>query len=132
MKRTPNVSRWLEMHADVLTACRLCGHQSVIPIVSRRGSPRAMLVGQAPGQTETVDQRPFAGRARKALFRWLERELRALRPPGASSWIHQGEHARLVDDALTLLGRQFSALGITGASVGPVSPAGGTRERRPA
>ena len=32
-----------------------------------------MLVGQAPGQTEVVDQRPFAGRAGKTLFRWLER-----------------------------------------------------------
>ena len=32
-----------------------------------------MLVGQAPGQTETVDQRPFAGRAGRTLFKWLER-----------------------------------------------------------
>lgn len=223
MKRTPTTSRWLEMHATELTACRLCGHQGVIPIVSRPASPRAMLVGQAPGQAEAVDQRPFAGRAGKTLFRWLERagldetrarerlyiaaitrcypgpspsgrgdrvpsrrerdrcadwldrELRALQPPliipvgrlaierflgpvaleevvgrairvehpggealaialphpsGASSWIHQGEHARLVDDALALLAKEFGPLGIADASVGPVSPAEGTRERR--
>ena len=30
-----------------------------------------MLVGQAPGKTEVVDRRPFAGRAGKTLFRWL-------------------------------------------------------------
>lgn len=73
MKRTRNASRWLELHAIELTACRLCGHEGVIPIVSRPASPRAMLVGQAPGQTESVDQRPFAGRAGKTLFRWLEK-----------------------------------------------------------
>jgi uracil-DNA glycosylase len=32
-----------------------------------------MLVGQAPGQTETKGGRPFAGRAGRTLFRWLER-----------------------------------------------------------
>ena len=32
-----------------------------------------MLVGQAPGKTEAVDGKPFAGRAGKTLFRWLER-----------------------------------------------------------
>jgi uracil-DNA glycosylase len=30
-----------------------------------------MLVGQAPGKTEVVDRRPFAGRAGRTLFRWL-------------------------------------------------------------
>jgi uracil-DNA glycosylase len=32
-----------------------------------------MLVGQAPGQVEAAGGRPFAGRAGKTLFRWLER-----------------------------------------------------------
>ena len=73
MTGSPKLERWLKLHATELTACRLCGHDGVIPIVSRPASPRAMLVGQAPGQTETVDQRPFAGRAGKTLFRWLER-----------------------------------------------------------
>jgi uracil-DNA glycosylase len=31
-----------------------------------------MLVGQAPGQTETGGGQPFAGRAGRTLFRWLE------------------------------------------------------------
>jgi uracil-DNA glycosylase len=31
-----------------------------------------MLVGQAPGQTERINRLPFAGRAGKTLFRWLE------------------------------------------------------------
>jgi uracil-DNA glycosylase len=220
MKRTPNMRRWLAVHATELSACRLCGHEGVVPIVSRPSSPRAMLVGQAPGQTETVDQRPFAGRAGKTLFRWLaragldeararemlyiaaitrcypgpspsgrgdrvpsrrerelcsdwlDRELVALRPPllipvgrlaierflgavpldqvvgrampvshpggesvaialphpsGASSWIHQGNHGRLVDDALALLRAQFRELGITEDSPSPSSRAG----RRP-
>lgn len=30
-----------------------------------------MLVGQAPGKTEVVDRRPFAGRAGRTLFRWF-------------------------------------------------------------
>ena len=73
MRGKANVRRWLDVHADELSACRRCGHDGVIPIVSRPRSPRAMLVGQAPGQTEVVDQRPFAGRAGRTLFRWLER-----------------------------------------------------------
>jgi uracil-DNA glycosylase len=32
-----------------------------------------MLIGQAPGKVEVADRRPFAGRAGKTLFRWLER-----------------------------------------------------------
>jgi len=205
MSRSTSTQRWLTVHAEELSACRRCGHEGVIPIVSRPASPRAMLVGQAPGQTETVDQRPFAGRAGKTLFQWLERagidearardmlyiaaitrcypgpspsgrgdrvpsrreqehcadwldrELVALRPPliipvgrmaierfmgptpldavvgraisvthaggaavaialphpsGASSWIHQNDHSKIVDRALKLLRDQFRELGI--------------------
>jgi uracil-DNA glycosylase len=67
--------RWLDGHADALTACRRCGlaDRSVVPIISKPRNPIAMLIGQAPGQAETVDQRPFAGRAGRTLFRWLER-----------------------------------------------------------
>lgn len=32
-----------------------------------------MLVGQAPGKVEAVGGKPFAGRAGKTLFKWLER-----------------------------------------------------------
>ena len=213
MRGAPNARRWLDVHAEELSACRRCGHGGVIPIVSRPASPGAMLIGQAPGQTETVDQRPFAGRAGRTLFRWLERaglteahardvlfiaaitrcypgpsasgrgdrvpsrrerdlcadwldrELTALRPPliipvgrlaierflgpvsldqvvgraipvehcggqslavalphpsGASSWIHQGNHAALVDDALALLRKEFARLGLLAGS-GPTA-----------
>jgi uracil-DNA glycosylase len=170
-----------------------------------------MLVGQAPGQTEVVDQRPFAGRAGRTLFKWLERagldearardvlfiaaitrcypgpspsgrgdrvpsrrerdlcadwldgELTALRPPllipvgrlaierflgpvaldevvgraipiehpggkalaialphpsGASSWIHQDGHMRLVDDALALLRAELVGMGLVSRTDG--------------
>jgi uracil-DNA glycosylase len=64
----------LDAHCERLAACRRCGHAStVLPIVSRARAPRAMLVGQAPGQVETSGGKPFAGRAGRTLFRWLER-----------------------------------------------------------
>jgi len=44
-----------------------------VPIVSRAVSPKAMLVGQAPGKVEADGGMPFAGRAGKTLFRWLAR-----------------------------------------------------------
>ena len=218
MTAKASVRRWLDIHAQELSGCRRCGHEGVIPIVSRPRSPRAMLVGQAPGQTEVVDQRPFAGRAGRTLFRWLERagldearardvlfiaaitrcypgaspsgrgdrvpsrreqqhcadwldrELTTLRPPliipvgrlaierflgpqpldrvvgravqidhvggsalavalphpsGASSWIHQGDHSRLVDEALALLRDRFSAMGLVGSPAPSGSRAGG-------
>ena len=70
----PSLAESLDAHCARLAACRLCGHEStVLPIVSRARAPRAMLVGQAPGQTETMGGKPFAGRAGRTLFRWLER-----------------------------------------------------------
>jgi uracil-DNA glycosylase len=173
--------------------------------VSLAVSPKVMLVGQAPGQVEAAGGRPFAGRAGKTLFRWLERagvdeptarrkiyiaavtrcypgphpsgrgdrvpstreqnacavwldaELRIIRPKllipvgklaiarflpdkpldeligrahdiehagmstvaiplphpsGASSWIHQGDHPRLLDRALRLIGGELKRLGV--------------------
>lgn len=64
----------LALHCRALAECRRCGHGAgVAPIVSLARSPRAMLVGQAPGQVEAAGGRPFAGRAGKTLFRWFER-----------------------------------------------------------
>ena len=55
-------------------ACRQCPlGPGVQPIVSLARAPQAMLVGQAPGQTESAGGRPFAGRAGKTLFKWLAR-----------------------------------------------------------
>src|SRR6185437_5198366 len=196
----------LAAHCEALAGCRACSHgPHVLPIVSRAASPRVMLVGQAPGATESAGGKPFAGRAGKTLFRWLERagvdeetarrevyiaavtrcypgpspsgrgdrvpspveqeacarwldaELAIIRPvliipvgrlaitrflpsrpldeligrghdvdvgerstlvvplphpSGASSWIHQDGHQRLVDRALDLIRRELAALGI--------------------
>ena len=68
------VAQALDAHCAALAACSRCAHGPAIrPIVSRARSPRAMLVGQAPGQVETGGGKPFAGRAGRTLFRWLER-----------------------------------------------------------
>lgn len=57
-----------------LLQCRRCNHDSAIrPIVSLARSPKVMLVGQAPGKTEAAGGKPFAGRAGKTLFSWLQR-----------------------------------------------------------
>ena len=45
-----------------------------------------MLVGQAPGQTETGGGKPFAGRAGRTLFKWLERA--GLDEPTAREWLY--------------------------------------------
>lgn len=62
-------------HRDALAACRACGNSdpAAVPIISLARRARVMLVGQAPGKTETIDRRPFAGRAGRTLFRWLAR-----------------------------------------------------------
>ncbi len=63
----------LARHCGALAACRRCGHdeRQVVPVLSAARRPLAMLVGQAPGQTERLDRKPFAGRAGRTLFRWL-------------------------------------------------------------
>ena len=74
-KRLPTtVAGALDAHCVALTACTRCSHgPDIRPIVSQARAPRAMLVGQAPGQVETAGGKPFAGRAGRTLFRWLER-----------------------------------------------------------
>src|SRR5215211_5620393 len=63
----------LDEHARHLGACRRCTFDdpAVRPVISSSRELLAMLVGQAPGKTEVVDRRPFAGRAGKTLFRWF-------------------------------------------------------------
>ncbi|HEX5970429.1 MAG TPA: uracil-DNA glycosylase family protein [Gemmatimonadaceae bacterium] len=69
-----DVAARLSEHCVALASCNRCGFgANVRPIVSRARAPRAMLVGQAPGQVETGGGKPFAGRAGGTLFRWLER-----------------------------------------------------------
>jgi len=64
----------LGTHCRALVACRMCAHPAgVTPIVSAAVRPKVMIVGQAPGQVEAAGGKPFAGRAGKTLFRWLDR-----------------------------------------------------------
>ena len=64
----------LSNHISALSECRRCGHpEPVVPIVSLARRPKIMLVGQAPGKVEIDSRKPFAGRAGRTLFRWLER-----------------------------------------------------------
>jgi uracil-DNA glycosylase len=201
------IDQRLAAHCRALGSCRRCAHGTEVrPIVSAALRPRVMLVGQAPGQVEADGGKPFAGRAGKTLFRWLERvgldeatareriyiaaitrcypgpspsgrgdrvpsaaerancaswledELRIVRPrllipvgrlaierflpprpldeligcehdveheggrsvaiplphpSGASSWIHQADHPRLLDRALQLIGVRLAALRLT-------------------
>lgn len=69
----PSVAKKLEDHRAALAECRRCAHRAdVRPITSLAIAPRVMLVGQAPGQVEAQGGKPFAGRAGRTLFRWLE------------------------------------------------------------
>jgi uracil-DNA glycosylase len=77
----------LDAHCARLSACRRCAFApAILPIVSQARAPRAMLVGQAPGQTETRGGKPFAGRAGRTLFRWLERA--GVDEPTAREWLY--------------------------------------------
>lgn len=83
----PSVARALDDHCVRLAACRRCAHApGIVPIVSAARRPRAMLVGQAPGQTEIGGGRPFAGRAGRTLFRWLAQA--GLDEPTAREWLY--------------------------------------------
>ncbi|GAC1689398.1 MAG: uracil-DNA glycosylase family protein [Gemmatimonadaceae bacterium] len=74
MNRSVQLPTLLDIHREALSDCRGCGHgEPVRPVLSLARTPRVMLVGQAPGQTEISGQRPFAGRAGRTLFRWLAR-----------------------------------------------------------
>jgi uracil-DNA glycosylase len=86
-RRLRSLAADLDAHCDRLAACRRCANApTILPIVSRARAPRAMLVGQAPGQTETGGGKPFAGRAGRTLFKWLERA--GLDEPTAREWLY--------------------------------------------
>lgn len=69
------LARALGKHRRALAECRRCELLTgcALPVLPEAVAPRVMLVGQAPGRTETVDRRPFAGRAGRTLFQWLAR-----------------------------------------------------------
>ena len=81
------LAKTLDEHCARLAACRRCAHPTaVIPIVSRARAPKAMLVGQAPGQSEMGGGRPFAGRAGRTLFMWLASV--GIDEPTARAWFY--------------------------------------------
>jgi uracil-DNA glycosylase len=90
----PTLARRLEAHCGALAACRRCGGHdpTALPIIAEARTPRVMLVGQAPGKTETVDRRPFAGRAGRTLFRWLAQA--GISEPAARAHVYIGAVTR--------------------------------------
>jgi uracil-DNA glycosylase len=62
------------LHREIL-ACSRCAQAGFIPlavpVVCEPMRSRMMLIGQAPGQVELTQRRPFAGRAGRVLFRWM-------------------------------------------------------------
>jgi uracil-DNA glycosylase len=72
--RASPTSRLARLHAE-LRACRRCvaaGHPVVAgAVLSGVASAGVVLVGQAPGESETRLGRPFNGPAGRRLFRWL-------------------------------------------------------------
>jgi len=69
-------ARWeaLDRHLAQVRACRICPTVEPPPVAARPEVwPRLMLVGQAPGPKEVVEQRPFAFTAGSRLFSWFER-----------------------------------------------------------
>ena len=57
-------------------ACRACAEAGFplesLPVLEGHEGQRAYLFGQAPGELEGVERRPWRGRAGQSLRRWLE------------------------------------------------------------
>jgi uracil-DNA glycosylase len=55
--------------------CRACAEAGFplesLPAFEGRSGQRAMIVGQAPGEVEGIERRPWRGRAGRTLRRWL-------------------------------------------------------------
>jgi uracil-DNA glycosylase len=74
--KAPGGGDWeaLDRHLAQVRGCRICPTVEPPPVVARPEVwPRLMLVGQAPGPKEVVEQRPFAYTAGSRLFSWFAR-----------------------------------------------------------
>jgi uracil-DNA glycosylase len=64
----------LDHHVVQVRGCRICPTVEPPPVAARPEFwPRLMLVGQAPGPREVVEQRPFAYTAGARMFAWFNR-----------------------------------------------------------
>lgn len=64
----------LDRHLVQVRGCRICPTVEPPPVAARPELwPRVMLVGQAPGPREVVEQRPFAYTAGSRMFGWFAR-----------------------------------------------------------
>lgn len=64
----------LDRHLVQVRGCRMCPTVEPPPVAARPEAwPRLVLVGQAPGPREVVEQRPFAYTAGSRLFSWFAR-----------------------------------------------------------
>jgi uracil-DNA glycosylase len=81
------LARALDAHCTALLGCTRCAlAPEVRPIAATARSPRAMLVGQAPGQVEREGGPPFSGRAGRTLFTWLGSV--GIDEPTAREWLY--------------------------------------------
>lgn len=90
------------LQAD-LRACRLCAEEGYEitspPVFSGNASAQVMIIGQAPGYTEVVNQRPFNFTSGTRLFKWLaqagweEEEFRARHYMASVTRCYPGRHA---------------------------------------
>jgi len=63
----------LKKHQRQLRQCRRCPEMHGPPVTGEAALSPVMLIGQAPGNREIVQHRPFAWTAGKTMFGWFER-----------------------------------------------------------
>lgn len=61
-----------EGYINLLSSHALCQGRVFVPGEGEEKSPRVMMVGEAPGEQETIEKRPFVGKAGKNLNHFLE------------------------------------------------------------
>ena len=63
----------LQRDQRVCRACLEAGHRlESLPVIAPLAAQRAYLYGQAPGEIEGIERRPWRGRAGRTLRRWLD------------------------------------------------------------
>lgn len=68
-----SIETQLEQHQRRLKTCRRCKDMTGPPVTGNPVASQILLVGQAPGSHELIEQRPFAWTAGKTLFAWFSR-----------------------------------------------------------